>query len=260
MDTDRIRKLLDFVILIPGIHLGVCLTYIFLYNYSFGYGLSHFSSPADVFSISLAEVVPIYVNFLLFGGLGLIAGGLARRNGGSAAKGRPPRSIREADRIDWLTFGSFVLVVISMAVLFSAYRIAYQYTAWSMLFFILSCFITVSLYYIAFFPRYMGPKLAMIGFAAICLSAVAGNALQKAVNDRTVAYSETKDILAWCGRFMIVRAVSSNFLAIGPNNARVIIDGDCNEKYILLSSDRYKQRPQKSGYDAVKDAWAQIFR
>jgi hypothetical protein len=71
---DRVK---DALLIVPGFHLATCLIYLFFYHSAFGGGLAYFAEPADIFSVSLADVAPAYVWL----GLGLILSHFAfRRN------------------------------------------------------------------------------------------------------------------------------------------------------------------------------------
>tara|TARA_R110000850_G_scaffold275400_1_gene414733 strand:- start:3290 stop:3700 length:411 start_codon:yes stop_codon:yes gene_type:complete len=70
MNGVTLDKLKELSILVPAVHIMMCFTYLLFYYMSFGYGIHVFSSPADIFAISLGELLPNYV----FLALGMVVG------------------------------------------------------------------------------------------------------------------------------------------------------------------------------------------
>lgn len=120
----------EFLLIVPGIHLLVCFCHMFFYNYSFGLGLSNFSSPTDAFSVSLFDIIPTYVGFAIWLSLGSFVGLALRRRG---AQSPPSRTLKQADLLDKLPAGMLLLSAILVFLLFISYRIVYGFYYWLLL-------------------------------------------------------------------------------------------------------------------------------
>lgn len=257
LSHDKIIKAVkNAIIYIPSMHLLICLGYIFFYNYSFGYGLSHFSGLSDIFSVSLSEIVPTYLLLIASAAVGAGTAFRATRRNTAARK---PRTLKEADLLDKIVLAPILFMMLMWIGLFWAYAYAYDIYFWSLLFNALYTLILLLFYYISFFPG-RPPSITGTSILAVVLVLnVASNAVGAAFIDRTTSYAQAKDKHSWCARYVIIRAMSDKFLAVAPDESRVIIDSDCKIRFIVLSGDRYRSLPSKPGFGMFSDAFAKLF-
>ena len=226
-----IGDLKEWLVIIPAIHIFACFLYLFFYYYSFGHGVIRFASPTEVFSVSLSVVAPIY----LFGGIGFLIGRWSHETAEEIDQRYSEKAAAVVKRSKaWqskLLYGSAVILLIFGVI--SSYLMSYIF--WN------SFTLPVGLFVVAILSKYslnyQFPPTAMIvalGLtAALTMITFRGLADGQEAARLTVEKFEQQPS---CDKFVILKDVSENFLAIDQENNRLIIDDACKEKFRLINA------------------------
>lgn len=114
------------------------------------------------------------------------------------------------------------------------------------------------LWFLIFFGQRPTASTLILFPVILIISSVVFGGLTQGQHDRFSRYAEIKDQHAWCSNFVILRPVSNNFLAVGPDESRVIIDQECRVRQVLLSHDRYRPLPDKGGPQIIIEAISKL--
>jgi hypothetical protein len=233
-------KLKELLIVLPAAHLFLCFSYLFFYYSSFGYSVWIFASPADVFSVSFSDVAPAYVSITL--GIALAVALRPR------PKDPPPtedEATRKKFRLFLWVFGAAIgLLIIWCLVL----TVLYYSKNGFVLYIAVHTAIAVSLMVASavWGPRLishpLGLDLAL--YAALVILLVAVRGLEDGQRDRALAYKDVKDVFPRCKNTLVARPLGASYLAILPNNARVILGADCSVQFVLFDAARFREFPK----------------
>jgi hypothetical protein len=239
LTLERIKELL---IIIPAAHIFLCFVYLFFYYSSFGYGIWLYSSPTDVFSVSFSRVAPGYL--WLFAGM-LVGHFVFSPTVTSVSSGELPGVPLYFKFALWSAVaGAIVFVVLAVIIwlrtgfLFfqlltnpMALLVGYSWASWGRK--LTSNLVTLNL------------SLALP--MAIISIALAG--LGDGQMDRSGRISEVGANRPTCNDLTVLRALSSNFLAVARDNSRVIIDQNCKVKFTLFPAAKFIPRPDGAPMD-----------
>jgi hypothetical protein len=165
-----------------------------------------------------------------------------------------PATARQPDLLDKIVIGLGVVGAAMFALMFWAYKVAYDAPRWDILSAAVIGVFFLAFWYVAFVRSTLTTKLYTYFLGIWLVMIVAFSGLNEGVKDRTSSYSAVKDENAWCSKFIVLRPVSSNLLAIGADESRVVIDQDCRVRYTLVSGDRHRPVAKATGYEAIRDA------
>ena len=221
----RLDSLKDLLIIVPALHLFCCFLYLFCFYYSFGHGLIYFASPTEVFTVSIAEIAPVYV----FGGLGMILGVVTRPqdndDDSQKAVKRRPLSL-------W-----FWLIVLIAALSFATGVIASilsGYIFWDS--FLIALVLVVSA-----IAGYLTAKYQVDQASTYAVLAISGAILIVAIRGLDDGQSLAKLRLdldnlhaPTCGEYHVVKDVADRFLSVDTEQNRVLIDSKCEASFILI--------------------------
>ena len=231
LKVNTIGDVKEWLVIIPAVHLFACFVYLFFYYYSFGHGLARFASPTEVFSVSLSEVALIY----LFGGIGFLLGRwshqtdeeIDQRYSENAAA-----AVRKANI--WETRLLFGLAALSLIFGFIASYL-HSYIFWY------AFTLPVGLSFVAILSKFsvkqqLPPTAILVGLGlavAMTLITFRGLADGQEAAHLTVKKFEQQPT---CGKFVILKDVSDDFLAVDQENNRLIIDDNCEEKFRVIDA------------------------
>jgi hypothetical protein len=234
---DRLKELL---IVIPAAHIFLCFCYLFFYYSSFGHGIWTFSSPTDVFSVSFSDVAPGYI----FLALGMAAGyyAFAPRPNADRSGGSAPRYLAV---MFWVfVAGSAFMVLVALAVWMRSGFLFFELLTGPMA-------LLTGYAWGRWGRRFTGAALAHYLTLGIPLAIVsmAFRGLSDGQLDRAVIASDLSASSPRCGDKQVLRALASDFLAVGPDNSRLVIDRDCRTKFTLIRAEKFVARPHKAPID-----------
>ncbi|WP_109356410.1 hypothetical protein [Sphingorhabdus sp. EL138] len=255
-------KLKDLSILIPAIHIVMCFSYLLFYYMSFGYGIHIFSSPVDVFAISLGELLPIYI-FLALGSVIGIGQGKLFISFARDLTDDEIESIGESKLSRFLAVSKgnphmfIALVGGSVFVLLALLSVIIFYARTGFLHFTFANIVLIFGWVVIdqFFVRRSGlnkiqRELIFYGGFALIMTVSAG--LHQGQMDRHLAYSQLESNNPKCEELIVLRSLSDRFLAVDKDNTRLIIDEECKPVFTLFDSSGFQKFPAISVYDLIR--------
>ena len=208
----------------------VCLLRLhFFYYYSFGRGLIYFASPTEVFSVSLAEVAPLY----LFGGVGMAIGIWSYESDEEITERYSEKSARVVKKVKtWHRFGIilFALVLFVIGVLASVLS---GYIFWH-LFLIPAALVFAWLSGAYISTKGLAPSILWLVYGvgsaliAICLNGLS-DGQSAAKNDFSFFVDRPQ-----CDDLVILKDVSQRYLALNKGNDRFIVNEECKQMFMII--------------------------
>lgn len=230
------------LIAIPALHLFICFFYLFFYQASFGRGLENFASPRDIFSVSISRIGIIYLaSAIILLVIFLFNFGVRLERSNERMKARKVTSRRKL--ITVVIMGTVILTAAALGPL-SIYVVHYNRTgfhAYTLLYF--PSVVFISIVNAIFFRRY-GIASKWVPVAAIVVAvmlSIAISGMNDAQEARAVNYEEERAEKASCGNFVVLLPVGDLFLAVGTDNARVLIDENCQPKFSLYQGYEFRE-------------------
>ncbi len=255
MNTEKF--LATAAVIVPVAHLIVCSVFLMGYAAGFGDNLASLISISDIFPVSLSIIGPIYVTGMLFPVLII----MYRHAGGTPYIQDAIEQIEDSDKrgLELSRHKRFLKFMYSLMILSFCF---------SMLAVVTSLIFEVRVPYgyfinnapLWFFPvfirmtqRFVGEKftpfMVEISFVTTMLIVTAlFVGLERGQYDRRGNFYNFTNNHFFCNRLIIVKSVSSNYIAILKNNQRVVVDADCKLKFI------FRQLPpdvEKSGVELL---------
>lgn len=246
------KNIKEALIFIPAVHLFLCFSYLFFYELGFSGGIHNFASPTDAFSISLTALAPTYLSILIF--IPLIV--FNDKIGDRLSKGDLKNSV-EGQRWYVVAFLVLALTLFSLTVIiflsWSVYQIVKLVREYGFLPFAAITIIVGGISFSAFaiFARRISKarimRVAMLAFFMTVISLLMSG-LSDAQRDRYVEFNWIKKHTASCGDFAVIRPLSENFLAVAPDESRIVIDENCKLMFTLHRKDEFQPLPDVGIY------------
>ncbi|MEH6661396.1 MAG: hypothetical protein V7679_07105 [Parasphingorhabdus sp.] len=231
----------NLIIALPFTHAIFCFIFLISYFRGFGGNIELFSDPSDIFTVSISDVATTYV-MVFFGGLFSLwqinVPFRSLRDGGYS----PPK---QPKCLKWMVYSLIAAGVSNIGLS------VYLYVMLGMIEYRMAS-IGIMLLLMTLLGKWLAENgfsfrisfAAMLGF--VILMTLISSGLSDGQRDRYLAYSSFPETLAKCGQNIVVRKMSSNFLAIASDNSRRIVDADCKTLFIFEPPENlntYGKRP-----------------
>ena len=234
--THWFGKLKELVVIIPAIHIFCCFLYLFFFYRSFGAGLVIFASPAEVFTVSITKVAPVYISIVLGG----LFGYWSFETDQEIEDNNKPKAARV---LKGVKRGQFWLIIIVSALAFLiglTASVIGPYVHWYMMSF---AFVLSSAFMLGKYGAELGLQsrtTLIFGFFAYSLLAIAINGLDDGQSLAKIRISHTDHEGAKCDEYIIVKDVADNFLAVDSAQNRVLVDQECELKFEIISGENVR--------------------
>lgn len=239
MQESSVEKSLSWVkdglIVLPAFHLSACFLYLVVYDYSFGEGIGLFSTPTDLFSVSVVAIAPAYFALILGSAIGFFAG-----QGAAKTAWQPSESGVDSAPVSFgywalrnyhITFGIFSATLLWAMIGLSALvtYLAFDVISYAQAVYFVLVPVSVLIIYNAWNRRL--PRLASyIGLTAfVLLSMIAASALQDAQRHKYYPFTELKTGTPECDGKAILASRGAHFLAVSQDGSRSMIDASCEQ-------------------------------
>tara|TARA_R110000850_G_scaffold275400_1_gene414729 strand:- start:759 stop:1136 length:378 start_codon:yes stop_codon:yes gene_type:complete len=93
-------------------------------------------------------------------------------------------------------------------------------------------------------------EIVFYGIFVFILTVTGG--LHQGQQDSHYEYSRLEAGSPKCKEFLVLRSLSDNFLAVGKDNARLIIDGRCKTLFTLFDASKFEPFPFVSVSDLLR--------
>jgi hypothetical protein len=246
------KNIKEALIFVPAVHLFLCFAYLFFYELGFAGGIHNFASPTDAFSISLNALAPTYISILIF--LPIIV--FNDKIGDRLFKSNFKNTI-DVQRWYFVVLIVLALTLFSSAVIiflvWSVYRIILLVREYGFFPFAAITIIVggISFSVFAIVSRRISKarimRVAMLAFFMTVISLVMSG-LSDAQRDRYVEFNWIKKHTASCGNFAVIRPLSDNFLAVAPDESRIVINEACKLMFTLHRRDEFQRLPDVGIY------------
>ena len=235
------------IVIIPAIHLLICLIYLFFYHYSFGEQLANFAEPTDIFSVSLDDIGPTYL--YIFIGFASGVWMAPRRSGNEAEEAFDARKDRERKIFLWvISIPSVFLFLIGIL-----YSISEGFVIWYFFQIPFIIFTIASLGYYFSKRSIDFNYYFLFSLATILMLSSAFRGLDDGQNDKRVPYSKAIDEYVQCGEYAIIRRVGEYYLAVEESEARILLNSDCENKFLLENGKNIILKREISPADSIRD-------
>lgn len=214
------KKLL---IALPAAHFTFVIVYLYFYYEGFGRGLSIYAAPTDVWSVSLSDVAPAYVSFLIGIGLALLNPGPPTATQIGAAR----HSV--ASRAYWLAAIASVLMSFVAAGVFSLvfYVIARDYGIYLYQLLYLPIGIGIVLLEASVIGRVAGWRGRAVLITILSMIMISLSGLGDGENHRKLPYTALDSELPMCKEGKILRRIGDKLLAVNKAGQRRLLSNNC---------------------------------
>jgi hypothetical protein len=218
------------IVALPVMHLLASSIFLWGYSVGFGSGLSAFAAPTDIFRVSIKHLVLLYLS-VGSGAAILLSRSYIRKKRSAGINGdNPVKSNIGFGRIIGLILIVGIGFILPVAYVISCYyfdrpvRIAWATAP------VLATAIMVLLV-VSDHAQFDELKANAITVAALVFLMVLVGGLDKGHLDRTQSYEGGLVRFSRCNDLLIMKAFSDFYLAIKPDNTKVLIDADCKVKF-----------------------------
>ncbi|NVE95133.1 hypothetical protein [Altererythrobacter lutimaris] len=225
-----LSKAKDLFVLIPALHIFCCFVYLFFYYYSFGNGLIYFASPTEVFSVSLAEVAPLY----LFGGLGLIIGAWSYQTDDQIESRHSKAGARVAKGLKYSQHAFVGLLALALLVVGAVSSMIEGYIFWFLMIFPLVLLFASSLSAFAVHKGLTVNAIMPIFWLSFAFISVSLNGLEDGQYASLVRVELDSISGPRCHEKVILKDDADSFLAVDKDNNRLIVDKECATKFKVI--------------------------
>lgn len=242
-----IERAKDSLLIIPAFHVATCFIYLFFYYSGFGLGLVYFANPTDIFSVSLGDVAPVYV-WLFIGALTSHMIFRHPQHGNVFRFETLTTEEQQRQRPTFLKLTKFMNRALFATASFPAIIAILYYIASGFFNYI---FISIALQiYIILLSGWIldrfslsKPQYDILSITLLVLSALMTSALSDAQSDKHWRYKDYNQPQVRCNDILVLRNVSELSLAVRKDNSRILIDLDCNQKFIVSSAEQFRPIP-----------------
>ena len=237
-----IAKAIAFV---PLLHLSIASIYLIFYCYGFGFGISIYTSPFDLFSTSIGDLAPVYWSGLIFP----IVWTILRYSLKHPFMEDAVLAIEDAEtrRVEYTKLlknrRMFAWIIFSFAAIIACEEI-YLYCVRGILDYLMPMLLLAAAAPAVTSTARRSWAMSNLAFEIItCLLVFSLSAalfgLNSGQNDRTRVYSENKRRYPSCNLGLLIRRFDSKYLILRPDNSIVIAGQNCE----LLFSIPHTSKP-----------------
>lgn len=219
------------------------------YYLAFGRGLVLFASATEVFAVSLSKVGPLY----LYGGIGCLIGWWSHESDeeiDNNYKERDARIVKYVKRNSpyvWLFLCAFIFIINIWSYLLD------DYVRWIELQFPLVIFGIYASQKSLEGVRATQP-IRFIGMvAALVIGSISLNGLADGTDAAKIIVSADKNNSPSCNGYIILKDVSDYFLAADLENNRILVDKDCDLKFLISEAENLNLRRRHTSIEEIVD-------
>jgi len=217
---------------IPAFHIALCFIFLAFYAYGFGRSIETFYSPSDVLHVSFKDIAGGYVSALIVMIIGYYVGTFIRgRHEKALSSGQTGLTFPISMTLFWL-----VILNINFFVILFSYAVLYYYISGKIAISIIvaSIFAVIHFVFVWRQVRNFGSlKSILLILAAYPPFLVAFSGAQAGELDSIGSYQMAQSSGPVCGNYAIIRALGDRFLAVGKDNQVVIVNEDCERRFIF---------------------------
>jgi hypothetical protein len=238
-NTNQRITLPELLVAVPIFHLIVCSLFLIGYYGSYGYGISVFAGPSDLFTVSIADVGPSYITTIAVP-TAYILWTRARTGAWSAyeanlqlneAEREVAEHKRRGDKRFLLALGILAAVGTLLNGCLSLWKNGYI-PYWLVGNAVMLLWISAIIWFankIQLDSR-LHHFVYLIGFVLI----VAGfSGLSRGQADRRASFENKVQRSPRCGDLLLIRPLASFYLSVHRSGRRVIIDSECKVRFVL---------------------------
>lgn len=249
------KSLQRLALIIPAVQITTCGLYIIGYSVGFRNQIGSLFSISDFFTITFNQLIMLYTSSIIVPSMMLL---MRHRSGMTYAQDiieatKDPFELRrELARLSFtrrciigilaFMFGmsSIVLIANILVAGFPIYQIFLIFLALSL---------TAIFHIEAKKHEIYGVRAELIWIGIVFLVAVFGFALDQGIRDRRLEYTKLGTSYYYCNKMKILSPIGENYIAVGPNQSRFIIDKDCK---VIFSFPKTEPLFDGSLWDAVR--------
>lgn len=213
----------NIIVILPVAHLLVASLYTWAWLAGFGANVAVLADPRDLFSVSISQLVTVYVVGLLFPTAQMVLMWKYWDSGRAPQNGEESPASRKFKRL--LAFALVVLFTLSLCACFDL-----RYRGWAQG---LAMMLTAQIggvlvtKFVADHVEFGRATYQLASILIGLLAAAMGFGLSDGNLSRYQTYEGQKDRLARCGEVLVQRRFGENYVGVKPQDRHVVTDLEC---------------------------------